>query len=363
MPPSEVVLFTGFPGFIGARLIPRLLELQPRLVVRCLVQERFQELALTQVAALEQTHPGTRGRIQCVTGDITAPRIGLTETDARALEREAVAVWHLAAVYDLAVARDVAQRVNVDGTRNVIDFVSGCQAAPRLHYVSTAYVSGRAGPVFRETDLDVGQSFKNHYEETKFLAEVAVAQSGLAATTYRPAIVVGDSRTGETGKFDGPYFILNAMRRLPSPGIFMKIGSGRQPANLVPVDFIVEALARLASSESSRGKTYHLTDPEPLSVVEVGKLLARALGKSFAFAPVPGAVARALFAPPAVQRFFGVPVEVLDYFQHDCRYDTTEASRDLAALGVSCPRFRDYVDRLVAFYRAHADSVRRSAMI
>jgi thioester reductase-like protein len=363
MAPSEVVLFTGFPGFIGARLIPRMLELQPQLVVRCLVQERFQALALESVAALEQAHPETRGRIQCVGGDITAPRIGLTETDARALLRDAVAVWHLAAVYDLAVARDVAQRVNVDGTRNVIDFVSGCQKPPRLHYVSTAYVSGRAGPVFRETDLDVGQSFKNHYEETKFLAEVAVSQSGLPATTYRPAIVVGDSRTGETGKFDGPYFILNAMRRLPSPGIFMKIGSGGQPANLVPVDFIVEALARLAASESSRGRTYHLTDPQPLSVEEVGKLLARALGKSFAFAPVPGSVARALFAPAAVQRFFGVPVEVLDYFQHDCRYDTTEASRDLAALGVSCPRFPDYVDRLVAFYRAHPDGVRRSAMI
>lgn len=363
MAPSEVVLFTGFPGFIGARLIPRLLELQPALVVRCLVQERFQELALAQVAALEQAHPGTRGRIQCVTGDITAPRIGLTETDARALEREAVAVWHLAAVYDLAVARDVAQRVNVDGTRNVLEFVATCRNAPRLHYVSTAYVSGRAGPVFRETDLDVGQSFKNHYEETKFLAEVAVAQSGLAATTYRPAIVVGDSRTGETGKFDGPYFILNAMRRLPSPGVFMKIGSGRQPANLVPVDFVVEALARLGSAGSSRGKTYHLTDPQPLSVVEVGKLLARALGKSLAFVPVPGAVARALFAPSAVQRFFGVPVEVLDYFEHDCRYDTTEASRDLAALGVSCPRFEDYASRLVAFYRAHPGDVRRSAMV
>jgi len=363
MAPSQVVLFTGFPGFIGARLIPRLLELQPDLVVRCLVQERFQKLALESVAALERAHPETVGRIQCVGGDITAPRIGLTETDARALEREAVAVWHLAAVYDLAVSREIGQRVNVDGTRHVTEFMAGCRKAPRLHYVSTAYVSGRARPVFRETDLDVGQSFKNHYEETKFLAEVAVRASGLPATTYRPAIVVGDSRTGETGKFDGPYFILNAMRRLPSPGVFMKIGSGRQPANLVPVDFVVEALARLASAESSRGKTYHLTDPEPLAVVEVGKLLARALGKSFAFAPVPGAVARALFAPAAVQRFFGVPVEVLDYFEHDCRYDTTEASRDLAALGVSCPRFADYVDRLVAFYRAHPDDVRRSAMI
>ena len=363
MADASVVLFTGFPGFIGARLLPRLLELQPRASFRCLVQEKFLDAARSGIAAIEAAHAHTRGRIGIVRGDITAPGLGLDEGDARALKKDASAAWHLAAVYDLAVSREVGHRINVEGTRNVLAFLGACRRFGRLHYVSTAYVSGRAGPLYRETDLDVGQSFKNHYEETKFLAEVEVVYSGLPATTYRPAIVVGDSRTGETGKFDGPYFILNAMERLPSPGVFMRIGSGRQPANLVPVDFVVEALARLGSSDLGLGRTYHLTDPDPLSVVEVGKRLAEALGKSFVFAPVPGFVARGLFAPTAVQRFFGVPVEVLDYFEHDCRYDTTQASADLGALGVTCPRLPDYVDRLVAFYRAHRGDVRRSAMI
>jgi len=360
---ASVVLFTGFPGFIGVRLLPRLAELQPHASFRCLVQEKFLAAARDAIASMEAAHPHTKARIGVVVGDITAPGLGLEDADARALKKDVSAAWHLAAVYDLAVSREVGQRVNVEGTRNVLGFLAACQQFQRLHYVSTAYVSGRAGPLFRETDLDVGQSFKNHYEETKFLAEVEVVYSGLPATTYRPAIVVGDSRTGETGKFDGPYFILNAMERLPSPGVFMRIGSGRQPANLVPVDFIVEALAQLGSSDSSRGRTYHLTDPEPSSIVEVGRLLAEALGKSFAFAPVPGFVARGLFTPKAVQRYFGVPVEVLDYFEHDCRYDTTQASRDLAALGVSCPRLPDYVGRLVAFYRAHRADVRKTAMI
>lgn len=356
-------LFTGFPGFIGARLLPRLLELQPDLRVRCLVQSRFLDTAREAVAAMEAAHPHVRGRLGIVEGDITRPGLGMADAEARAIQKDAVTAWHLAAVYDLAVAREIGHRINVEGTRNVLAFLAECRRFERLHYVSTAYVSGRATPAFRETDLDVGQSFKNHYEETKFLAEVEVVYSGLPATTYRPAIVVGDSRTGETGKFDGPYFILNAMERLPSPGVFMRIGSGRQPANLVPIDFVIEALARLGSSGSSRGRTYHLTDPDPLSVVEVGALLAKALGKSFVFAPVPGFVARGLFAPKAVQRFFGVPVEVLDYFEHDCRYDTTQASQDLGALGVACPRFADYVERLVAFYRAHRRDVRHSAMI
>lgn len=356
-----MILFTGFPGFIGERLLPRLLELTDESYA-CLVQERFLETARQRILALED-RLRVRGRITTVVGDITLDRLGLDAATARRIQDQLTGAWHLAAVYDLAVTPEVGQRVNVEGTRRVVEFLLEARRLERLHYVSTAYVSGTVRGVFRETDLDLGQSFKNHYEETKFRAEVEVVKSGLAATIYRPAIVVGDSRTGETGKFDGPYFILSAMERLPSPGVFMRIGSGRQPANLVPVDFIVEALARLSSSELSRGRTYHLTDPEPQSVVDVGKLLARALGKSFAFAPVPGFVARGLFAPRAVQRYFGVPVEVLDYFEHDCRYDTTNASRDLGALGVACPRFPDYVERLVAFYRAHRGDVRRSAMI
>ena len=168
------ILFTGFPGFIGARLIPRLLELRPSASIECLVQEKFLAAADSAVAAL-------------------------------------------------AVAKDVGTRINVEGTKNVLAFLDGAPRLERVDYVSTAYVSGSAVGTYRETDLDVGQSFKNHYEETKFLAEVAVKESGLPAAIYRPAIVVGDSKTGETAKFDGPYFALNAMSILPSPGAFLRI--------------------------------------------------------------------------------------------------------------------------------------------
>jgi thioester reductase-like protein len=356
-------LFTGFPGFIGARLLPRLTELLPQSRFTCLVQARFLGLANEALAAMARDHPHTRGRITTVVGDITEPRLGLEPAAATALAQELAGAYHLAAVYDLAVARDLAQRINVAGTRNVVEFLAGAPRLERLHYVSTAYVSGRATGVFRETDLDVGQSFKNHYEETKFLAEVDVVKSGLPATIYRPAIVVGDSRTGETAKFDGPYFTAAAMERVPSPGLFLRVGSGRHPANLVPVDFVIEAMAQLATVESSRGKTYHLTDPDPVSVFEIERLFARALGKRFLYVPVPAALARAVFKPRAVQRFFGMPVETLDYFDHPCRYDASQATADLAPLGVRCPRFPDYVDRLVAFYRQKRSEVRRAAMI
>jgi nucleoside-diphosphate-sugar epimerase len=265
-------------------------------------------------------------------------------------------------VYDLAVRREVGLRVNVEGTRNVIGFLQSAPRFERLDYVSTAYVSGAATGVFRETDLDIGQSFKNFYEETKFLAEAAVAQSGLPYAVYRPGIVVGDSRTGETAKFDGPYFALTAMERLPSPGLFIRIGSGRNTVNLVPSDFVIEALARLSTSVKATSRVYHLTDPNPVSTLEIETLFARALGKRFLYPPVPRTLAKLLFSPAWVQRFFGMPVQSIDYFDHPCSYDATQATEALRAFSLACPRFPDYVDRLVAFYRKRRGEVRTAAM-
>ena len=359
---TRVVLFTGFPGFIGARLVPRLLELDGAASFRCLVQQKYLDVARETVARLERSHPFTTGRIELVPGDVAAPGLGIGESAARALQRQLSGCFHLAAAYDLAVPRETGLRVNVEGTKNVLSFLGDCPRLERFDYVSTAYVSGTAVGVFRETDLDVGQSFRNAYEETKFLAEEAVRSSGLPATTYRPAIVVGDSRTGETGKFDGPYFALNAMRRLPSPGVFVRVGSGRNPVNLVPVDFVLEAVARLSTWAGSVGKTYHLTDPSPLSASEISELFAKALGKQFVYVPVPTAAARLLFSPGPVERFFGMPAVTLDYFDHPLRYDNSLAAADLAPFGLSCPRFPDYVQALVAFYRAHADEITRGAM-
>ncbi|PYQ03727.1 MAG: acyl-CoA reductase [Acidobacteria bacterium] len=357
------VLLTGFPGFIGARLLPRLLELSPEEAFVCLVQERFLDVARRELDAIEARLPAARGRLATAVGDITQSGLMLSADDAVRLRRELTAAYHLAAVYDLAVSRELGTRVNVEGTRNVLAFLAEATHLERLHYVSTAYVAGSATGVFRESDLDVGQGFKNHYEETKFLAEVEVVRSGVPAAVYRPSVVVGDSRTGETGKFDGPYFTLTAMEKVPSPGVFVRIGSGKNPVNLVPVDFVVEALARLSTQRGTGRNTYHLTDPHPLAVIEVERMFARALGKSFAYVPVPKGLAKAVFGLGPVERHFGMPAQSLDYFDHPLRFDTTEAGRALAALGLECPRLPDYADRLVSFYLQKRGAVRREAMV
>jgi thioester reductase-like protein len=360
---SRSLLFTGFPGFIGARLLPRVLELKADTRAVCLVQEKFMDAAREAVEAVGSSHPHTRGRIDLVTGDITVQGLGIPAKAARDLRRSLAEAYHLAAVYDLAVRRDVGRRINVEGTKNVLEFLDDVPHFDRLHYVSTAYVSGTAHGTFRETDLDVGQGFKNHYEETKFQAEVEVARSRVPCTIYRPGIVVGDSKTGETGKFDGPYFVMRVMEKLPSPGVFLRIGLGFGTINIVPVDFVVEALASLSASPISAGKTYHLCDPEPLAPGELAEMFAESIGKKFVQVPVPLKVARAFFSPKPVQRFFGMPAEALDYFDDPVRHDTALASQDLGELGIECPHLADYLPRLVEFYQAHREKVRREAMI
>src|SRR4029077_5930473 len=165
------ILFTGYPGFLGSALLPRVLGRSEDATAICLAQPKFAALARQRSAAL-----GNRVRI--VEGDITRK----IEVATDGIEE----IYHLAAIYDLSVPRDAGMRVNVDGTRHVLDFAERCSSLRRFQYVSTCYVSGRYDGVFREEDLEVGQRFNNFYEETKYLAEIEVRKrSGLPYTIYR----------------------------------------------------------------------------------------------------------------------------------------------------------------------------------
>ncbi len=188
------ILFTGFPGFLGSALLPRVLARAEGDEAVCVVQAKFAPLAEERRRQIEREHPETAGRIRLVEGDITRAGLGIDGSDvATGSVRE---IYHLAAIYDLGVTRAVGMKVNVEGTRRVLDLAEECAHLERLQYVSTCYVSGRWAGVYTEDDLEKSQEFNNFYEETKFLAEVDVQRamrSGLPATIYRPAIVVGDS--------------------------------------------------------------------------------------------------------------------------------------------------------------------------
>lgn len=349
------LLFTGFPGFLGSGLLPRVLDRDPDARALAVVQPRFAALARRRADELAARHPGLAGRLDLVEGDITRPGLALASPAALG---DVTQVYHLAAVYDLAVARDLATRVNVDGTRHVLDLAEACPRLERVHYVSTCYVSGRHPGTFREDDLEVGQRFNNHYEETKYLAEVDVRarlRGGLPATVYRPAIVVGDSVTGATQKYDGPYYVIRWVLRQPGVAVLPLVGDpDAVRPTIVPSDFLLDAVAHLSGTAASRGRTYQLADPDPASVAEVIRLIGRAAGRRVVRVPLPLGVAKgALDRVPGVERLTGIPAPALDYFAHSTRYDTAHATADLAGTGIRVPRLAEYLDRLVAFVRAN----------
>jgi thioester reductase-like protein len=345
------VLVTGVPGFLATALLPGLLRRRPADRVVCLVQRQF-----VSAAALAVNRLGVRpGSVALAEGDITEPGLGLQD---RALTADIVEVFHFAAVYDLAVSSDVGRRVNVGGTRHVLDLAAACPRLARVHHVSTCYVSGRHGGRFLESDLERGQAFNNAYEETKYLAEVEVRvrlRAGLPCTIYRPAIVVGDSTTGETTKYDGPYAAFQWLLRQGSVAVMPTVGQTRETRlNVVPRDFVVAAIDHLSAQPTAIGQTYHLADPNPMTVAEILESFARATGQRLLTLRLPHPVARAsLQAVPPLSRWLGISPQALDYFVHPTSYDTACAQRDLAPAGLVVPRLSEYLPRLVAFMRAH----------
>lgn len=350
--------FTGFPGFLGSELVPRVLARSPEEQVVCLIQKKFTDLALRRIQEIEARDPRNAGRIRLVEGDITVPGLGLA--DPATLQAEVTEVWHLAAVYDLSVRRSVARKVNVEGTKNVLDFAEGCAALRRFQYVSTCYVSGRYAGIYREADLAKGQVFNNHYEETKFLAEAEVRERmkrGLPATIYRPSVVVGDSRTGDTQKYDGPYFAIRWLLKQPGIAIMPVVGdSKRSRLNVVPRDFVTEAISYLSRQDKSLGKTYQLADPEPLTIDEVLTAVAKAAGRLMVRVPLPVGLAKAAIDwVPGVYRLMQIPSSTIDYFVHPTYYDTTNTRADLAGTGIEVPPLRSYLPTLVSFMKVHPE--------
>jgi thioester reductase-like protein len=347
-----VLFVTGFPGFIGKRLVREVLARDPKAEVACLVEPRIAEAARAAAAELSGGD-----RVEVLPGDIGDRRLGLTDDDYERLASKTTAVFHLAAIYNLSVPLELAQRVNVEGTGNVIEFCDRCKKLERHNYVSTAYVAGDRRGVVYEHELVLGQSFKNHYESTKFQAEVWVRDSmdRVPTAIYRPAIVVGDSQTGETQKFDGPYFMLRAIaasvrRNMP----IAQYGRAAAPFNVVPVDFIVNGLLAGSKDEKAIGETFHLVDPEPISTKEVFGIVSELYaGKRPSYTLPARAVEAALRVKSIQKAFDGIPAESLRYVNHAVRYDARRATDLLERNGLHLPLFEEYAQTMVRFFQEH----------
>jgi thioester reductase-like protein len=346
---SNTVFLTGFPGFIATRLLRRLSRDSGRFIV--LVQPAFLKVAENEINEVVQQTGRSANDFCIVPGDITLPDVGMSLRDQEMVRAEATIIFHLAAIYDLAVAREVAFRVNFEGTRNVNRLARSLPNLNHYHYVSTCYVAGKRKGVIRETELEHDAGFRNNYEETKYLAEreVDTLKGELPITIHRPSVVCGDSKTGETAKYDGVYYLIHYLLRWPQVLTRFNIGNTDVSLNLVPVDFVVNSLAALANDSKALGKTLQLADPNPPTTRELFDAIAQSMSGHRAAITIPaGLVHFTLMLPPS-PKITGLPHYGVPYFFLKQSYDTAQAQQLLSPHGIECPPFKSYVDRIVAY--------------
>lgn len=356
---TKDTFLTGFPGFVTRHLVRELLRRgaesgdSARMIF--LVEERFEERSRTELAAIEEEFEGLQWEV--LPGDITDPQLGLKEAVYTDLASRVGRVWHLAAIYDLAVKEEIAHRVNVDGTLHILDFCEACEDFEGLFYISTCYVSGDRTGVIREHELQMGQSFKNHYESTKYLAEVEVQKrwGKIPTVIFRPSIVIGHSETGETDKYDGPYYLIRLAMRYPKFLPFVNIGRGRSVVNFVPVDFAVQAIAEIASQGGAVGKVFQIADPAALPTQEGTALIFQKMGKLRPVGYVPPGLVEWLMGFEGVREMVGMPRQVVTYMNLDSRYDVLNTLDALDGTSIECPPLPSYLDRLIDHVRQHPE--------
>lgn len=352
MPDRETFFITGFPGFIADRLLERLARKQCHFIL--LVQPAWLDRARHEIDRIARLTGRSPDDFQIVEGDITQPRLGLTPADFDFTQQQMTRVFHLAALYDLAVAREPAMRVNVSGTRNVVEFASSVPSLQHFHHVSTCYVAGKREGVILETELRHDAGYRNFYEESKYLAELEVesVKDKLPVTIHRPSVVCGDSQTGETAKYDGVYYLILYLLRWPSLSA-INIGNYRVALNLVPVDFVVDAMAALAFDQNAIGKTVQLADPAPPTTNELFNTIAGSINGKRSKITAPTSWVRFFLMLPPSPKITGLPHHAVPYFFVKQLYDSSEAQTLLAPHGIQCPPFASYVNQIIGFVNKH----------
>ncbi|MBU8809233.1 SDR family oxidoreductase [Mycolicibacterium goodii] len=349
---------TGGTGFIGRRVVSGILARDTTAEVWVLVRRE----SLTRFEHLAQ-HWSDRAKP--LVGDLTADDLGLTDIDVGDLG-DIAHVVHCAAIYDITVDEAAQRTANVDGTRAVIALARRLGAT--LHHVSSIAVAGDHRGVFTEDDFDIAQDLPTPYHQTKFEAEMLVrAATDVRHRIYRPAVVVGDSRAGEMDKIDGPYYFFGMLARLAALPRWTPMAlpdTGR--TNVVPVDFVAEALVHLMHVEGRDGQTFHLTAPNTVGLVDIYRGVAEAAGLPPLRAELPHATAapvlnvrgrgRAVRNMVATQ--LGIPGEVFDVVELRPTFTCDNADDALRGTGIAAPEFASYAPKLWKYWAEHLDPER-----
>ncbi len=356
---------TGATGFIGRHLVERLLEREGDIYV--LVREGSED----KLERLREAAGDRADRLKPVKGDLSEPGLGVSAEDKQALQG-VDHFFHLAAIYDMTADEEHNRRSNVLGTQNAVDLANEL-GAKRFHHVSSIAVAGLYEGHFTEDDFDVGQKLVHPYHRTKYEAEKLVRERVRGPwRVYRPAIVVGDSRTGEMDKIDGPYYFFKAIQKVRNtlPPWFPLIGLEVGKTNIVPVDYVAAAMDHIAHADGLDGQAFHLVNPKmqaagdvmntfaraghaPQMVVRVDKKMTDMLPKgvlSYAMKlPALKDVRRSLLAD------LGVPDSVIEYIGLTASFDARDTRRALEGSGIELPPLASYADKLWDYWERNLD--------
>ncbi|MFM8889299.1 MAG: SDR family oxidoreductase [Solirubrobacterales bacterium] len=358
---------TGGTGFIGRHLVRRLLERGG--TVHVLVREgsrgRLEELITSW--------GDTPGEVVPVVGDLTQPMLGLDEATIDELSGKIDHFFHLAAIYDMEADDEAIRVANVEGTLHAVEFANRAKVGC-FDLASSIAVAGLYKGVWREDMFEEAEDLNRHaYFSTKHESELIVReQLEVPYRIYRPGIVVGNSETGEMDKVDGPYYFFKLIQRLRStlPQWMPTVGIEGREINLVPVDFVADAIDYIAHLEGRDGETFHLTDPNPLKAGQIINLFSRsahAPQMSMRLDPqmldvVPPAVRGGLMMLSPVQRVvdtvlsdLGIPRQVLVYVNYPTTFDCSNTLEALEGSGISVPPLATYADRLWDYWERNLD--------
>jgi NAD(P)-dependent dehydrogenase (short-subunit alcohol dehydrogenase family) len=355
---------TGATGFIGRHLVERLLEREGDIHV--LVREGSRE----KLDALIERW-GAADRIKPVAGDLTEPMLGVSEEDRRALAG-VEHFFHLAAIYDMTADETQNAMLNVGGTQNAVQLANEVGAGVFQH-VSSVAVAGRFKGHFTEDMFDEGQELHTPYHRTKFEAEKLVREKVQGAwRAYRPAVVVGNSKTGEMDKIDGPYYFFKALQKLrdalPQWAPLVSIEWGW--TNLVPVDYVAAAIDHIAHEEGLDGQAFHIVDPKGIKAGEAMNTFARAghapraamrIDKKLTSMLPKGVLSYAMQIPAlkgvrkSVLADLGIPDEILEDVAFTAKFDARDTKRALAGSGIELPELESYAPKLWDYWERNLD--------
>ena len=357
---------TGATGFIGQFLVRNLGKRGKPIFV--LVRKGSQK----KLEALRETWGDAGKNVIPVVGDLAKPKLGVSDADMRKMKGKVDHMFHLAAIYDLKASAESQREANVGGTRHAVQFAEAANVGC-LHHVSSIAAAGLYDGVFREDMFEEAEDLDHPYFKTKHDSEAVVRdECKRPFRVYRPGFVVGDSRTGYIDKIDGPYYFFKFLQKLRNavPPWFPMLGVEGGRINIVPVDFVSDALDYIAHKKGLDGKTFHLTDPEPHRIGEVLNIFARAghapqmtmrlNARMFGFIPAPVLYGLGSLAPVkrmirAVLTDLGIPKDVFQFINWPTRYDNREATKALKGSGIAVPHLETYATRLWDYWERNLD--------